>query len=193
MRHMCFGNPIKEYILDIHATLLMLEEYFNKYVGIIVCDDGALFLRGRPDPLAVSSKSERDKLIKMGLGSLVPWYPVRCLSLVEDMFYYYQYRTTKHIDLFMNNPLTESGGVYSISTGCSESAIVRAYLPDIELDEYYNISSLINDMFNAYIFDILRDNPDNVYMLMVKDNGYRLIQYEDIRIIRFNEALENKL
>ncbi len=186
------GNPIKEYKLNIDSGMIMIENIFNAYLGTPKCGDGYIYLRGRRLPIKVSNKKDMDKYIAMGIGALTPWHPCRAIPILEDMLEYYQYHLTKYADMFISNPLCDSGRMYNITPNCDEATIVQAYLPDITVEDHYDILNILLDIYKSNIAPIFEMGPNNVYTLVTKGCGYSLVQYEDIRIIRFNEILTIK-
>ncbi|MDQ6988437.1 MAG: hypothetical protein Q9M19_01045 [Mariprofundaceae bacterium] len=137
-----------------------------------------------------ANKEIKDKYSAMGLASHSPWHPYRTIPILEDVLEYYQYRHTTCPELFTTNPLTTAKSWYQLSSEATDMSILLTYIPDIDEGDFYAVSNIFLEMYTEYIKPVFMEYPNNLYTLDVSTSEYKLRRYDDIRVIRFNEALD---
>ncbi len=178
---------MNKYILNIEDMLVGMEVIISKYN---VVPQGLRFVPGRRAPLYDSSNLDecQNKVI-----SPTPYYPYLSAYIVRDLFYLYIMNRNEHKNLFSKNPMVPENNVKVYynehDLGTTVDGVIAHYIPNITIADLDAMNNLVSYSVDE-LWCIVKRSRNSIYEIDVETKNFVVIQKEDIRALRFQEAAD---
>lgn len=173
--------------LDIDPHMIVIEKMVAKYYDRDKYTGNVFYIKGTRDPEPNRGKIEL--AMRNNLATTVPWHPFLAISLLKDMFIYFQYLHCEDPSLFITNPLGDGIQLYIDGSFTTDTKIVKEFIPQVTDADMREICNMFLDMYAQVLRPVLEKYGNNILNLDTTTYLYKLLIYEDVRIFRFKEAI----